>query len=323
VIPEKLLSLFAQHTYPILFLWVFCQQMGCPIPSAPILIAAGALCVVSGGGWIYTFGTVLAACILADLIWYHLGRNYGRRLLNCLLRMTLMSPASLTKASEKLARYNSSTLVFAKFVPGLSILAPPLSGHSGMDRSKFLFWDLVGSSLWASAWLLGGRLLLKTLKTSGQFIRSQCHTSMRIILCLIAAIVFLRIAIYFRVLLSVRRMRLSPQGLQAMISLAKRNAEIPPYVLDLRVPQDVISDPRQIPNAIRVDPNILQSEHHVIPRDRDVILYCSCPNEATSTLWALRLRRLGIVNVHLLRGGLQGWTKAGYELTPSRKRVAA
>jgi rhodanese-related sulfurtransferase len=108
-----------------------------------------------------------------------------------------------------------------------------------------------------------------------------------------------------------------------MISLAKRNAEIPPYVLDLRVPQDVISDPRQIPNAIRVDPNILQSEHHVIPRDRDVILYCSCPNEATSTLWALRLRRLGIVNVHLLRGGLQGWTKAGYELTPSRKRVAA
>jgi membrane protein DedA with SNARE-associated domain len=228
VITAKLLTLFAQHTYPILFLWVFFQQMGCPIPSAPILIAAGALCAVSGGAWIFTFGTVLTACVLADLLWYHLGRSYGRRLLNWLLRMTLMSPASLTKASEKLARYNSSTLVFAKFVPGLSTLAPPLSGHSGMERSKFLFWDLVGSSLWALVWLLGGRLLLKTLKTSGQFLRTQGHTSMRIVLCLLAVIVFWRIAIYLRGLLSVRRMRLSPQGLHEMISLAKNNAEIPP-----------------------------------------------------------------------------------------------
>jgi membrane protein DedA with SNARE-associated domain len=77
MLTAKLLSLFAQHTYVILFLWVFCEQMGFPIPSGPLLIAAGALCALNCGAWIITFSTVVIACILADFFWYQLGRSYG------------------------------------------------------------------------------------------------------------------------------------------------------------------------------------------------------------------------------------------------------
>ncbi len=323
MLTAKLLSLFAQHTYAILFLWVFCEQMGIPIPSAPVLIAAGALCAVSSSAWIFTFATVIIACILADFFWYQLGRSYGRSLLSCLLRMSLMSPASLIKATEKLAKYNSSALVFAKFIPGLSTLAPPLSGHSGMARSRFVLWDLVGSTIWAFVWLVGGRLLIAALKASNQFLRIESSAGMHIALYLVAVIVLWRVAVYLRFVFVFRKMRVSPEALQAMIFSAKDHAEVPPYVLDLRIPQDVALDPRQIPNAIRVEPKSLQAKHHIIPRDREVVLYCSCPGEATSTLWAFKLRRLGIVKVHLLRGGFEGWLKAGYDLTPCLEKVAA
>jgi membrane protein DedA with SNARE-associated domain/rhodanese-related sulfurtransferase len=315
MLTAKLLSLFAQHTYVILFLWVFCEQMGFPIPSGPLLIAAGALCALNCGAWIITFSTVVIACILADFFWYQLGRSYGHSLLSCLFRISLMSPASLIKASDRLAKYNSSTLVFAKFIPGLSTLVPPLSGHSGMGRSKFLYWDLIGSALWAFVWLMGGRLLISTLKACSHFLRIEAHAGLHVALCLVAAVVLWRVTVYLRFVLAFRKMRVSPRTLQAMISSAKDHAEVPPYVLDLRITQDVALDPRQIPNAIRVEPKSLQANHHVIPRDREVVLYCSCPGEAASTLWALRLRKLGIVKVHLLRGGFEGWLKEGYELT--------
>ena len=323
MVTVKLLSLFAEHPYPVLFLWVFCEQMGCPIPSAPLLIAAGALCVVSCGTWILTFVTVIVACLLADLIWFQLGRTRGDRLISLLLRFSLMSPASLAKTSEKLAKYNGLALILAKFVPGMSTLAPPLSGHSGMNRSRFILWDLAGSSLWAFSWLAGGRLLLRMFKASGHYIRLESGTGIRIVLFLIVAIIIWRIALQIQFLAFLHKRRVTPQGLLAMISLAKANAGIPPYVIDLRAAQDVALDPRRIPNAVRVEPECLESRHHAIPRDREVILYCSCPSAATSTLWAFRLRRLGIVKVHLLRGGMKAWLDAGYDLTPNQAAATA
>jgi rhodanese-related sulfurtransferase len=52
----------------------------------------------------------------------------------------------------------------------------------------------------------------------------------------------------------------------------------------------------------------------VLPLDRDVILYCSCPNEETSAKVALQLRKMGITRVRPLKGGFDGWKEAGYPL---------
>lgn len=58
----------------------------------------------------------------------------------------------------------------------------------------------------------------------------------------------------------------------------------------------------------------LDARHHQIPRDRDIILYCSCPNEATSAKVAMQLERKGIRNVRLLEGGYEAWVELGFEV---------
>ena len=195
MIPVKLLPLLAEHTYPFLFLRVFCQQMGCPIPTAPLLCAVGVICVVSCGASILTFVTVIVACLLADLIWFQLGKSFGDRLIRLSLWTSLMSSASLARASKKLAKYNGLALIFAKFILGMSTLAPPLSGYDGMTRQRFVYCDLAGSSLWAFAWLVGGRLAMRSMKASIQHSRLELGIGIGVVMSLIVAAIVLRLAL--------------------------------------------------------------------------------------------------------------------------------
>ena len=87
-----------------------------------------------------------------------------------------------------------------------------------------------------------------------------------------------------------------------------------PYIVDLRHPLDYLPDPRVLPGAVRIGPNEIAACAAIIPRDRDVILYCTCPSEETSAKVALQLHRLGITRVRPLRGGFDGWKQAGYPL---------
>jgi rhodanese-related sulfurtransferase len=58
----------------------------------------------------------------------------------------------------------------------------------------------------------------------------------------------------------------------------------------------------------------LEEAFEVIPRDREIVLFCSCPNEATAAQMALRLRNLGITRIRPLAGGLAGWRDRGFPL---------
>ena len=83
-------------------------------------------------------------------------------------------------------------------------------------------------------------------------------------------------------------------------------------VVDLRHPLDFESDPETIPGAFRIDAKELEQKNDRLPRDREVILYCTCPNEATSARLALLLRRQGIKHIRPLEGGLDAWREQGY-----------
>src|SRR5690606_15356631 len=87
-----------------------------------------------------------------------------------------------------------------------------------------------------------------------------------------------------------------------------------PVIVDLRHPLDYESDPYVIPWALYIPAEDLRSRHREIPRDRDVVLYCTCPDEVTSAKEALRLRRVGIRRVRPLLGGISAWREAGFPL---------
>jgi len=69
---------------------------------------------------------------------------------------------------------------------------------------------------------------------------------------------------------------------------------------------------KTLPGAIRLDPEELDGRHTHIPRDRDIVLYCTCPNETTSARVALALKKRGIERVFPLEGGFEAWVSCGY-----------
>jgi rhodanese-related sulfurtransferase len=109
-------------------------------------------------------------------------------------------------------------------------------------------------------------------------------------------------------------MRLEPEELKAMIDEAEETGGVAPFIVDLRHPLDYLPDPRVLPGAVRVGPAELALHSDRIPRDRDVILYCTCPSEETSAKVAMQLHKMGVSRVRPLRGGFDGWKGAGYPL---------
>ena len=99
-----------------------------------------------------------------------------------------------------------------------------------------------------------------------------------------------------------------------MMDDARREGKDPPFIVDLRHPLDILPDPRTLPGALRIGPDDLKQRRGMIPLDRDIVLYCTCPSEETSAKVALELRKMGVKRVRPLRGGLQGWKDAGYPL---------
>ena len=117
-----------------------------------------------------------------------------------------------------------------------------------------------------------------------------------------------------RFLVEQRASRIEPEELLTLLEMADRHGNTPPAIIDLRHPLDYLPDPRVIPGSLRIGPNEIASQADLLPRDRDVILYCTCPSEQTSAKVARELLRQGVHRVRPLRGGFEAWRNAGFPL---------
>ena len=179
------LAFFVHYAYAILFLWVLVEQLGVPIPSIPLLLTAGTLSATHGIHASYALAAVLAACILADSLWYALGRRYGNSVLKLLCRLSLEASTCVTKTESYFTRRGPVTLLFAKFVPGLSTVAAPIAGQTGMPYSRFLLWDIAGSIVWAESYLLSGRFFGDLAQRSTRFFQYLSHFALVIFVLLV------------------------------------------------------------------------------------------------------------------------------------------
>ena len=308
------LVFFVQYAPLILFLWVLVEQLGIPIPSIPVLLTAGTLSATHRVSASASLLAVIAACALADSFWYALGRRYGGSVLRLLCRLSLEASTCVSKTEGYFTRRGPATLLFSKFVPGLSTVAAPIAGQTGMSYSRFLLWDLAGSILWAEAYLLAGRFFGDIAKKSAPFFHLLSRFAGALFIFMVLGFVAYRIWKQRKFLIRVRELRLEPTELKAIMDNAAEQGDTAPFIVDLRHPLDYLPDPRVLPGAIRIGPNELTLHHEIIPRDRDIILYCTCPSEETSAKVALKLHKLGIYRVRPLRGGFDGWKSAGYPL---------
>lgn len=308
------LEFFVHYAYAIIFLWVLVEQVGVPIPSIPVLLTAGTLTATHRIHHGPVLLATVVACVLSDSAWFYLGRRYGNSVLRLLCRFSLEASTCVSKTENYFSRRGASTLLFAKFIPGLNTVAPPIAGQVGTPYARFFAWDIAGSIIWAEAFILAGRFFGDIAKRSERFFSWLGHFAFIIFALMVLGFIARRLWKQRRFLTQVREMRIEPEDLKTMIDDAERNENTPPFIVDLRHPLDYLPDPRVLPGALRIGPNEVREHSEIIPRDRDVILYCTCPSEETSAKLALQLHKMGIYRVRPLRGGFDGWKNAGYPL---------
>ncbi len=311
---SSVMGLLVQHAYLVLFGWVLMEQAGIPVPSVPLMLAAGTMSAAHKLTLAYAFPAILLACIISDSMWFFLGRRHGTKVMNLLCRFSFEAATCVEKTQRTVGSRGPITLLFAKFVPGLSTMAAPIAGQARIPYWRFLLYDTAGTLMWAGAWLFAGRFFGDIAKRSNEFFGLLTHFAFGLVFLMVIGVLIFRIVKRRQFLGELRGLRLEPEQLMAMMEDA-RLADLPlPYIVDLRHPLDILPDPRALPGAVHIGPEDLKERNAIIPRDRDVVLYCTCPSEETSAKIALELRKMGVLRVRPLRGGLQGWKDAGYPL---------
>jgi membrane protein DedA with SNARE-associated domain len=256
-----------RHGYPLLFVAVLVEQLGAPIPSAPILLAMGALIGTEKYSWTGALVLSVVACLVADGAWYGLGRRRGSPVLKWLCRISLEPDSCVSSTRFWFKRLGGWALVIAKFVPGLSTVAPPMAGLSRMPWWKFLGADGLGGFLWAGAFLLLGHVFRKQLDDVAAY---AGRLGGWLIVVLGGALAIWICWKYYqrrKFIRSLRVARIQPEDLKQKLKDV--------FILDLRTVEEVQSDGAKIPGALWFDRKELEARHEEIPRDRDVILYCT------------------------------------------------
>lgn len=305
------LEFLERHGTAVLFAVVFIEQAGIPLPAAPWLLAAGALAAAGQMNGAVALGAATLGSLLADLIWFYFGRYYGSRVLNLLCRISLEPDSCVRRTQDIFTRNGMRGIVVAKFIPGLSTLAPPMAGSSGVSSSRFLLFDGLGSLLYAGGFLFVGMLFSRQLEQVLNALAGLGGGALAVVAGLVALYLGYKFWQRRRLLNELRMARITVDELHK-----KQEAGEQPLILDLRSPVELDQDAALIRGAVHMTMEELQLRHQEIPRDRDIILYCSCPNEVSSARVALQLHRQGILRVRPLLGGIDAWRERNYPTEP-------
>jgi membrane protein DedA with SNARE-associated domain/rhodanese-related sulfurtransferase len=291
----------------LVFLNVLLAQLGLPIPALPTLIIAGA---VAADGRLSLWGvflTTLLACLLADGTWYLAGRAYGGRVMKLLCRISLTPDICVSRTQTSFERWGDKALLFAKFVPGLSMIAPPLAGALRMNPLRFVLLSLFGSAAWVGAALLIGVLLKSQVERLLPRLAGLGSAALVVLLAALAAYVAFKWWERRRFYSALDMARIGVDELYAQMQ-----SESPPIVVDVRSPTAQELQLQRIPGALHVPVHEVAARVGSLPRDREIIFYCTCPNEAAAAQAARLLMTHGFKRVRPLHGGLEAWIAAGY-----------
>jgi membrane protein DedA with SNARE-associated domain len=264
---HQTLQFLLKHGYWVLGAWVMLEQLGVPVPAVPILLAMGALTGVAGYSFPLATMVVLFAAVSADSGWYILGRTRGYAVLRLLCRISLEPDSCVSSTRSWFKKLGAWALVVAKFVPGLSTIATPMAGLSRMPLWKFLSADVAGTLLWGGSIMGVGFAFRTQLERVGD-IAARLGTWL-------VVVVGGAIALWLgwkswqrrRFLHSLKVARMTPE------EVFERLSEV--AIVDLRAFAELEWDGRKLPGALWFDRKELGVNHQKIPRDRDVVLYCT------------------------------------------------
>jgi membrane protein DedA with SNARE-associated domain len=267
---QEAMDFLVRHGPVVLFLIVLAEQMGLPLPAPPVLLAMGALAAT--GHFTLARAVLLAvvACLIADLVWFELGRRRGARVLRLLCRISLEPDSCVRTTQNRLAGRGARVLLYAKFLPGLSTVAPPVAGLVRMHPARFLAFDTVGALLWSGTYIALGWAFGPQIE---RLVERFSDVGSRVFVLVLAAA-----ALYVawkwwqrrRFLRQIAMDRITPEERRGLME-AGRDV----VVVDLRGSADLAAREGTLPGAFHVAPDALDERIKEIPEGRDVVLFCT------------------------------------------------
>jgi membrane protein DedA with SNARE-associated domain/rhodanese-related sulfurtransferase len=300
------LQFLARHGTLWMFFVTFGERLGLPLFVTPLLVAAGALAAMGKLNVGVLLMVTTVACLAGDTVWYELGRWKGSALFGLLCRISFQPDSCVRRSQLALEKHTGLSLLWAKWIPGVAHLAVPLAGAARVPRARFHLYNAAGSIVWLAVLLAGGYLSMRTVDWLGLFvITAQWAVSVALVVSVAMAVRSYRQRRQF--LKTLRMARISPEELYRQVE-----GGAAPVIVDLRHPLDFLAAPRTLPNALRMNPDQITQRWAELPTDREIVVYCTCPNEESSVHVAKELHKLGVDRVRPLAGGLAEWERLGF-----------
>lgn len=265
-----LIRTVAKYGVSLVFINVLLEQIGAPVPAVPTLIVAGAL---SRNGKLSSTNVLLVsivASLIADWLWFALGRAHGYRILRTLCKISLSPDSCVRDTEARFERWGLKSLLIAKFIPGFSTVAPPLAGAARRSTFAFLVYDGIGALLWAGSAIAAGRLFHHAIDVLLHGLESLGGWAVTFVVCVLAIFIALKWLQRARFLKQLRTARITPAQLHAMFARGET-----PVIFDVRTQSSRTHEPRRIPTAIVIDAKEIDTTIAAISPGQEIVLYCT------------------------------------------------
>jgi membrane protein DedA with SNARE-associated domain len=267
---QATITFLIQYGYLLLFVWIFLEQLGLPVPSFPVLLAAGAL---AGSGQMTLRATLVLAglaALLSDSFWFAYGRKRGSAVLRWICKISLEPDSCVRRTQDLYGRHGARSLLVAKFIPGLNAVVAPLAGIFGMRPYQFLLFDASGVLLWASVYIGLGYVFTDQLEDVAKYALRLGQFLVVLLAGALAAYLGRKYYQRQKFLRELRIARITPMELKQILD----SGELV-QIVDLRHSIDFEAEPSTLPGAIHFEPKDIDKHLPEIAMDRDVILYCT------------------------------------------------
>lgn len=301
---QTLVELLLQHGAALVFVVTLLARAGAPIPAGPMLVIAGALGSLGQISLSLTVLLSLLANLLGDVVWYVGGRRYGYRVMRLLCRVSLSPDTCVAQSEGYFSRWGGLSLVAAKFVPGVSVIAAPMAGALRMSWRSFIAWDLLGAMVWTGLYMALGALF-KTEVSRVLDVLADAGAK-----ALVALVVLVVVATGWRWLKRRRQLRQLDVPRMSVVELAEaiaRNES--PVIVDVRGPV-ARQAAAPLPGALSVGLGELSTLESRLGKDDELVVYCNCPNDVSALKAAALLSERGFSRVRVLAGGHDAWHQA-------------
>ncbi len=284
---------------------VFVEQIGVPVPAVPTLVVAGALASAGRLSAPAIFAAAVAASMLSDHLWYFAGRRYGYRILRTLCRISLSPDTCVREAEGIFERWGFYSLIVSKFVPGFAAVGPPIAGTLKMPLPRFTLATFASASLWVGVAMGAGWMFAEGVLALLGWIGAHAAGAGVAIAALLGAWIAYK---------AWQRVRLARfvEASQITVDELRRGRARGDEFLIIDVGSKLAHQARpHIPGARLLDLDAIVRAAPDLPRDRDIVFYCGCPNEASAKRAAQILRARGFERVRPLIGGIDAWIAVG------------